>query len=193
MLDKAKDYLQNILIVLGAQIDAGMPLVVLEPSCASVFQDELCNLFPTNERAKKLRSQTFALSDFLEKHAPNFQPPPLPGKAIMHGHCHQKSLSKSNASGSLLRKMGIEVQTLDSGCCGMAGPFGYDEDKFALSQAIGERVLLPAARQAAAETLIISDGFSCREQIEQLTGRHAVHVAEAIDLALSKTGNTAFE
>jgi Fe-S oxidoreductase len=83
------------------------------------------------------------------------------------------------------------VRMLDSGCCGMAGPFGYDEDKFAISQAIGERVLLPAARQAAAETLIISDGFSCREQIEQLTGRRAVHVAEAIDLAWSKAGGAA--
>jgi Fe-S oxidoreductase len=87
---------------------------------------------------------------------------------------------------SLLRKMGAELQSLDSGCCGMAGPFGFEKDKYAVSQAVGERVLFPAVRQAEADTLVISDGFSCREQIFQATGRRAIHVAQAIQLAASK-------
>jgi len=90
MLDKAKQYLERILSVLTAQINAGVPLVVLEPSCASVFRDELRNLFPLDARATKLRSQTFLLSEFLEHHAPGYTPPQLPGKVLLHGHCHHK-------------------------------------------------------------------------------------------------------
>ena len=86
---------------------------------------------------------------------------------------------------SLLRKMGVELESLDSGCCGMAGAFGFEASKYDVSQAIGERVLLPAVRQAAPDTLIVSDGFSCREQIRQATGRQALHLAEAIALAQS--------
>ena len=85
---------------------------------------------------------------------------------------------------SLLRKMGADLRSLDAGCCGMAGPFGFEKDKYAVSQAVGERMLLPAVRQADSETIIISDGFSCREQISQATGRRAVHLAEALQLAL---------
>ena len=90
---------------------------------------------------------------------------------------------------SLLRKMGADLRTIDSGCCGMAGPFGFEKEKFGMSQALGERVLLPAVRQADPEVLIVTDGFSCREQILQATGRRAIHLAEAIQLALPPTGN----
>ena len=93
---------------------------------------------------------------------------------------------KMNDEESLLRKMGSDLQSLDSGCCGMAGPFGFERDKFAVSQAVGERVLLPAVRSAAQDTLIVSDGFSCREQIYQATGRKAVHLAEAMRIALDR-------
>lgn len=86
---------------------------------------------------------------------------------------------------SLLRKMGTTLQSLDAGCCGMAGSFGFEKEKFAISQAIGERVLLPAVRQIEPDTLIVSDGFSCGEQIFQSTGRRTIHLAEAIQLALS--------
>jgi Fe-S oxidoreductase len=89
---------------------------------------------------------------------------------------------------SLLRKMGADLRTIDSGCCGMAGPFGFEKEKFGMSQALGERVLLPAVRQADPEVLIVTDGFSCREQILQATGRRAIHLAEAIRLALPPTG-----
>jgi FAD/FMN-containing dehydrogenase/Fe-S oxidoreductase len=183
MLDRAKDYLKRILNVLSAQIDVGVPIVVLEPSCASVFRDELCNLFPTDARAARLRNQTFLLSEFLEHHAPGYEPPKLNQKVLLHGHCHHKALMKLGDEESLLRKMGADLQSVDSGCCGMAGPFGFEKDKFAVSQAVGERVLLPAVRNAPADELIISDGFSCREQIFQATGRRALHLAEAILLA----------
>ena len=86
---------------------------------------------------------------------------------------------------ALLRRMGVALDFPDSGCCGMAGAFGFESDKFAISQAIGERVLLPAVRAASTGTLIVADGFSCREQIEQATGRHAVHLAEVLKIAIA--------
>jgi FAD/FMN-containing dehydrogenase/Fe-S oxidoreductase len=184
MLDKAKEYLGRILQSLGPQIDAGLPIVVLEPSCASVFRDELRNLFPDDTRADRLRRQTFLLSEFLERHAPGYEPPRLFAKVVLHGHCHHKALMKMSDEESLLRKMGVTVETLDAGCCGMAGPFGFEKDKFTVSQAVGERVLLPAVRRAELNTLIVSDGFSCSEQIFQATGRRPIHLAEAMQLAL---------
>ena len=184
MLDKAKQYLQRILQVLAQDIDAGLPIVVLEPSCASVFRDELRNLFPEDSRAHRLRQQTFLLSEFLQHHAPGYQPPQLSQKLLLHGHCHHKAIMKMTDEEELLRRMGADLKSLDAGCCGMAGPFGFDKDKYAVSQAIGERVLLPAVRAAERDTLIVSDGFSCREQIVQATGRKAVHVAEVLQRAL---------
>jgi FAD/FMN-containing dehydrogenase/Fe-S oxidoreductase len=191
MLKEAKQYLRKVMNTLGAEIDAGLPIVVLEPSCASVFRDELHNLFPTDARAERLRRQTFLLSEFLEKTDVKYRPPQLAAKVLLHGHCHHKALMKMNDEESLLRKMGLELQSLDSGCCGMAGPFGFEKEKFAVSQAVGERVLLPAVRNAARETLIVSDGFSCREQIEQATGRKPVHVAELLQLALQRKSRPA--
>jgi Fe-S oxidoreductase len=185
MLDHARAYLQTIMNELGEQIDSGVPIIVLEPSCASVFRDELRSLFPSDARATRLREQTFLLSDFLETRAPGFQLPRLSKKVLLHGHCHHKALMTTKAEESLLRKMGTTLEAPDTGCCGMAGAFGFEADKFAVSQAIGERVLLPAVRQAAADTLIVSDGFSCREQIYQATGRRTVHVAEVIKLGLN--------
>jgi len=183
MLDRAKEYLGRILRVLSAHIDAGVPIVVLEPSCASVFRDELCNLFPADARATRLRSQTFLLSEFLEHHAPGYRPPKLEQKILLHRHCHHKTLIRLGDEESLLRKMGADLQSIDSGCCGMARSFGFTKDKFAVSQAVGERVLLPAVRNASADALIVADGFSCREQIFQVTGRRAIHLAEAVLLA----------
>ena len=185
MLDEAKKYLRRVLQSFSRQIDSNVAVVVLEPSCASVFRDELHNLFPADERADRLRRQTFLLSEFLEQHTAGYQPPRLLRKIMLHGHCHHKSLMKMSAEESLLRKMGADLRTIDSGCCGMAGPFGFEKGKFEVSQAIGERVLLPAVRQADPEVLIVTDGFSCREQILQATGRRAIHLAEAMQLALS--------
>jgi FAD/FMN-containing dehydrogenase/Fe-S oxidoreductase len=184
MLDKARQYLQHILRTLAPEIDAGRPIVVLEPSCASVFRDELIQLFPEDPRADRLRKQTFLLSEFLHQHAPGYQPPQLSHKLLLHGHCHHKAIMKMTDEETLLRKTGVDLKTLDAGCCGMAGPFGFAKDKYAISQAIGERVLLPAVRAAEPETTIVSDGFSCREQILQATGKKALHLAEVLQQAL---------
>jgi Fe-S oxidoreductase len=186
MLDKAKEYLLRIMQALGPQIAAGMPIIVLEPSCASVFRDELVNLFPANATAKKLSSQTFLLSEFLQRHASEYQPPPLRRKLVVQGHCHHQALMKMIDEAALLRRMGADVNLLDSGCCGMAGAFGFEKDKFEISQAIGERVLLPAVRRQSGETLIVADGFSCREQIRQGTGRDALHLSEVLSMAIKQ-------
>jgi Fe-S oxidoreductase len=175
--------LRSILDVLRDLIDEGIPFVVLEPSCASVFRDELRNLLPNDDRAVRLSRQVFVLSEFLESGPVMYEPPPLATRVLLHGHCHQKALIKRGSQESVLRKMGITLDAPDSGCCGMAGSFGFEADKYAISQAIGERVLLPAVRAAAPETLIVADGFSCREQIEQATGRKPIHLAEVLQLA----------
>ena len=184
MLDKAKQYLQHIMQVLAPEIDAGLPIVVLEPSCASVFRDELRNLFPEDARADRLRRQTFLLSEFLQHHAPGYLPPQLSGKVLLHGHCHHKAIMRMTDEEALLRRMGSDLKAVDAGCCGMAGPFGFEKEKYAVSQAIGERVLLPAVRRTEPDTLIVCDGFSCREQIFQATGRQAIHLAEVLQRAL---------
>ena len=185
MLDRAQRLLLEILDTLEPEIEAGIPVVGLEPSCVAVFRDELTNLFPHDERAQALSRQTFLLSEFLEqKLIPNSTLPQLPRKALLHGHCHHKSIMKMTAEESLLRRLGIDFQSPAPGCCGMAGSFGFEHDKYAVSAAIGELELLPAVRQAPADWLIIADGFSCREQISQLTGRHALHLAEVLQMAL---------
>jgi Fe-S oxidoreductase len=183
MIDRARSYLQSILTHLAGPIDAGIPIVVLEPSCASVFRDELRNLFPSDERADRLRKQTFLLSEFLQRHVPNYTPPNFSGKVLLHGHCHHKAIMKMTDEEALLKRMGVEVQQPDAGCCGMAGPFGFEAGKYAVSQAIGERALLPAVRAAANETMIVANGFSCQEQIAQGTGRRAMHLADFLRLA----------
>jgi len=180
MLDTAKLYLLKVLDALAPQLAAGTPIVVLEPSCASVFRDELCNLLPNDRRARKLRDQTFLLSEFLVKYAPNYTPPQLSGKIIVHGHCHHRATMGMEDEMALLRATGADVTLLDSGCCGMAGPFGFERDKFDISQTLGERVLLPAVREAGPGTIIVSDGFSCCEQITQNTAAQPMHMAQVL-------------
>ena len=183
-LTEARSYLQRILQMLGVEIDAGLPIVFLEPSCASVFRDELRNFFPTDVRARRLREQSYLLSDFLVRHAPEYRPPDLSGRSILlHGHCHHKSLMKMNSEVEILRRTGADVTLLESGCCGMAGPFGFEKEKFDVSQTLAERVLLPAVRGSSTETILVTDGFSCREQIAQNSVRRAVHLAEVLQAA----------
>jgi Fe-S oxidoreductase len=180
-LDQARRYLDGVLNRLAPQIDAGMPFIVLEPSCASVFLEELRNFYPKDERAERLAGQTYLLADFLAEHAPEWQPPSLTDrKIVLHGHCHHKAVFNMKKERALLEQTGAQVTMLDSGCCGMAGPFGFERDKYTVSQTLGERVLLPAVRAADHDTLIVTDGFSCREQIAQGTNRRAVHVAEVL-------------
>jgi len=186
MLGRAKGLLLEALDTLAPYIAAGVPVVGLEPSCAAVFRDELKNLFPKDERARHLAQQTFLLSEFLEKCAPEFELPKLERKAIVHGHCHHKSIMKMTDEEAVLHKMGISFQTPAPGCCGMAGSFGFEQDKYAVSMAVGELELLPAVRRAPLDSLIIANGFSCREQIAHGTARHAFHLAEVIQMALEE-------
>jgi len=186
MLDRAERLLLEILDTLEPEIEAGIPVVGLEPSCVAVFRDELTNLFPHDHRAQALSRQTFLLSEFLEQRiAPNATLPQLNRKALVHGHCHHKSLMKMTAEESLLQRLGIEFTAPASGCCGMAGSFGFHGgEHYEVSQAIGELELLPAVRQAPPDWLIIANGFSCREQIAQNTDRRALHLAEVLQMAL---------
>jgi Fe-S oxidoreductase len=187
MLGRAQALLLQILDELSPEIEAGIPVVGLEPSCVAVFRDELLNLLPHDDRAQALSHQTFLLSDFLEIHVPHFRPPSLNRKAILHGHCHQKSLMKMTAEEAVLRRLGVDFHSPSPGCCGMAGSFGFEPDKYDVSIAIGELELLPAVRQAPPDWLIISDGFSCREQIAQCTPRRALHLAEVLQMAMRGT------
>ena len=185
MLDRAESLLLEILDTLEPEIEAGIPIVGLEPSCVAVFRDELLNLFPHDHRAQALSKQTFLLSEFLEQNlAPGATLPQLNRNALLHGHCHHKSIMKMTAEESLLRRLGVNYDSPAPGCCGMAGSFGFECDKYEVSQAVGELELLPAVRQAPDDWLIIADGFSCREQIAQGTGRHALHLAEVLKMSL---------
>ena len=176
--------LLHTLATLEREIADGTPIVVLEPSCAAVFRDEMLNLFPEDARAQKLADQVLLLSEFLERHGQNFKLPEITRKALVHGHCHHKSIMKMTAEESVLRRMGVDYQTPAPGCCGMAGAFGFEKEKYETSIAIGELELLPAVRNAPDDWLIIADGFSCREQIQQCTGRTSMHLAEVIHMAL---------
>ena len=191
LLDQAKAYLRRTLDRIGPELDAGMPVVVLEPSCASVFRDELTQVLPGDARAERLRSQTYLLSEFLQKYAPDWQPPHWAVEVTVQGHCHHKALMKMTAEEELLQRMGARATVLDSGCCGMAGPFGFEEEKFEVSQALAERVLLPAVRRAPSSAAVLADGFSCREAISQNVDRHGIHLAELLDLAASPERDTA--
>jgi Fe-S oxidoreductase len=176
-----------ILDALAPEIEKGTPLVVLEPSCAAVFRDELTNLFPHDARAQGLSRQTLLLSEFLTQRATNFRLPQLQRRALVHGHCHHKSIMKMTDEEAVLREMGIDFYAPAPGCCGMAGSFGFEKDKYAISMAVGELELLPAVRRATPDSLIIADGFSCREQITQSTGRRTLHLAEVIQTGLGRS------
>jgi FAD/FMN-containing dehydrogenase/Fe-S oxidoreductase len=185
LLGAARKYLQKVLGALEPYVNSGLPVIMLEPSCASVFRDELRGLFPQNAIAHRLSQQTFTFSSFLQFEARSYEPPRLPGrKVLLHGHCHHKAMLKFADEEALLRRMGVELKSLDSGCCGMAGPFGFERAKISISQALGERVLLPAVRAAEPDTIVVTDGFSCREQIVQNTNREPFHIAEVLRMAM---------
>jgi FAD/FMN-containing dehydrogenase/Fe-S oxidoreductase len=184
MLSQAKKRLHKILASMQEDINNGIPIVGMEPACVTVFRDELMSLFHGNEVAKRLTRQTYFFSEFLLNKAPHFPYPKFDRKAILHGHCYQKALAKMESEETVLRKLGLDLESLDSGCCGMAGSFGFHQEKYDVSVQVGELVLLPAVRAAGSETLIIANGYSCREQIAQTTDRRSLHVAEVIDQAM---------
>jgi Fe-S oxidoreductase len=184
-LDQAKALLRTILDELEEDILAGIPIVGLEPSCVAVFRDELRNLFPHDQNAERLCRQTLTLSEFLERHASDWRVPELDGRtAIVQAHCHHRAVMGFDAENALLSRLGLDVQVPEVGCCGMAGSFGFEAEHYEVAMKVGEQKLLPAVRAAGDDTLIIADGFSCREQIVQGTGRQALHVAEVAAIAI---------
>ncbi|HXH41444.1 MAG TPA: FAD-binding and (Fe-S)-binding domain-containing protein [Thermoanaerobaculia bacterium] len=183
-LGMAKSLLQETMDALRPELDEGIPIVGLEPSCISVFRDELPNLFPADEEAIRLSKAVNTLPEFLLQN--HVELPKLRGKALVQGHCHHKAVLHFDDEEQVLKKVGLEVDHPDSGCCGMAGAFGFERDKYELSMRIGERVLLPAVREAARDTIIVADGFSCREQIAQSTGREALHLAQVLQMAMQE-------
>jgi FAD/FMN-containing dehydrogenase/Fe-S oxidoreductase len=185
-LDDAKQRLREILTLLKEPIESGIPVVVLEPSCASVFHEELVNFFPHDENAKRLKAQTFLLGTFLETEAGDFEFPKINTNALLHGHCHQKSLWKMDDDEAVLTKLGVDYDMPDTGCCGMAGAFGFEKEHYDISIKCAERILFPAVRKSNRDGFIIADGFSCREQIKQGTGMEAIHLAEVLKLALNQ-------
>ena len=162
----------------------GVPIVGLEPSCVATFRDELGALLPGDLDARRLGEGFHTLAEVLARHAPRWTPPPLPGRAVLHLHCHQRAVLDTEPDRELLARLGLEVDALDAGCCGLAGSFGFERDHYEVSMACGEQRLLPAVRGAAADDLVVADGFSCRTQIAHGTGRRALHLAQVLRQAL---------
>ena len=186
MLDTAKVFMNRLVERLAPYVREGIKVVGVEPSCIAAFRDELPNIMPHHEDAKRLSKTTLTLAEFLVNAAEGYEPPRLEREAIVHGHCHQKATVGLAAERELYGKMGLDYEVLDSGCCGLAGSWGFEEDKYDLSMKIGERRLFPAARNAEVDTIIVGDGFSCKTQIEQGAsgGRRAMHTAQVLKMAL---------
>jgi FAD/FMN-containing dehydrogenase/Fe-S oxidoreductase len=184
LLNKARSLWDEILKALEPEIISGTPIIGLEPACVSAFRDELGSLLPGNARAERLAGQTLFISEFLDRECGD-RLPRAPQSALVHMHCHHHAIIKSDAEKSVLEQMEVDHEILKSGCCGMAGSFGFELGKYDVSTAIGERVLLPRVRQASANTAILADGFSCREQIEQMTGRQTLHIAQLVSRAIA--------
>jgi Fe-S oxidoreductase len=190
MLRLARRLLEGVLDGLRDEIRAGTPVITLEPSCGAVFRNELTNMLPDDEDAKRLARQTFTLGEFLAQHAQDWELPRLERKALVHFHCHQRATSDVDCDKAVLDRLGLDYEVLETGCCGLAGSFGYEAgERYAVSVKVGEQKLLPAVREASPHTLIVTDGFSCASQIEQRSDRHALHLAQVIQMALHEGPN----
>jgi FAD/FMN-containing dehydrogenase/Fe-S oxidoreductase len=194
MLKLARRQLEQILEQLRPEIRAGVEVVGLEPSCVDVFRDELLNMLPHDEDAKRLAKQTFSFVEFLTERL-DWQPPTLGARAVVHGHCHHRAAERDlSHDRALLDRLGLDYEVLDTGCCGMAGSFGYHAgEHYDVSVAVAEHSLLPKLAETPRDALVIADGFSCRGQIEQLDGREALHVAQVVQRALRQSGRTGAE
>ena len=184
MLDAAKDLWRQTLATLRPNILLGTPIVCLEPACTAAFRDELINLFPDDAVARQLAEQVHTFDEFLDRHCAGADLPKLHRPALVQFHCHHHAVMKTATARRLLDRIGNGVDVMTTGCCGMAGAFGFEADKHAVSMRIAERALLPKVRAAPLQTTVLADGFSCREQIEQGTGRPTRHLAEAIATAM---------
>jgi Fe-S oxidoreductase len=190
MLRLARRLLRNALDGLRDEIRAGTPVVALEPSCGAVFRNELTNMLPEDEDAKRLARQTHTLGEFLARHADDWEMPRLERGALVHLHCHQRATSDTDCDRAVMDRLGLDYEVLDTGCCGLAGSFGYERgERYDVSIKAGERTLLPRVREASEHTLILTDGFSCRSQIEHGSERGPLHLAQVVQMALREGPN----
>ncbi|SKA11668.1 FAD-binding and (Fe-S)-binding domain-containing protein [Novilysobacter spongiicola] len=185
MLDLARAQLRDTMDALAPYIDQGLPVVGLEPSCVASFREELPRLFPSDGRAHYLADNAFILSEFLDRG--DWCPPKLGRRALVHPHCNHHAVMDTDAERRVLERAGVDFAFSNAGCCGMAGSFGFAEDRYEVSLQIAEHELLPKLRQTPDETLLMANGFSCREQIRQLTGRHALDLAEVLQMAIAES------
>ena len=169
---------------LRPRIQQGVAVVGLEPSCLAVFRDEMPDLLPNDEDAKRLAGNCFTLAEFLDRRSAHFVIPKLERKAVVHGHCHQKAVLGMDSEARLLKNMSLDAEVLDDGCCGMAGSFGFEPHKYDVSMKVFDHELRSQVENAAKDTLVVADGFSCRTQIEQGTDRRALHTAELLKMAM---------
>jgi FAD/FMN-containing dehydrogenase/Fe-S oxidoreductase len=179
-LDKAKRRFERIFAVLRQDIEAGTPIVALEPACASAFKDELINLFPERSEARRLSGQVHYVADFIADRIERFPKFLRGGSALVQAHCHHHAIIGFDKEMELLDGLGIEVERVPQGCCGMAGAFGVAKESFDVARTIGERTLLPRVRALDRETIVVADGFSCREQIEAHSEARTMHIAEIL-------------
>jgi Fe-S oxidoreductase len=185
-LDIAKKVLRRTLHVLRPYIEAGTPVIGLEPSCTAVFRADAPELMPDDQDVQRLAGRFRTFAEQLVRHAPDgWRPPALNRHALVQTHCHQHAVLKDDADRELMRRAHLDADVLDEGCCGLAGNFGFERGHHELSLAVAEQGVLPAVRAAAPGSLLLADGFSCRTQIEQSdTGRRALHLAEVLALGL---------
>jgi Fe-S oxidoreductase len=187
-MEQAKQEAERVLAALSPFVARGVPVIGLEPSCLFTFRDEMPALMK-NDAAKQLAENSFLFEEFLAREQKegrlNLPLKPLDKRALLHGHCHQKAFAAMGSVEAALRLIpDLQVETVESSCCGMAGSFGYHAETLDVSLAMGELSLLPAVRNAPADTLIVADGTSCRHQIHDGTGRDAAHVACVLAMAL---------
>ncbi|MEU3271584.1 FAD-binding and (Fe-S)-binding domain-containing protein [Saccharomonospora sp. NPDC006951] len=186
-LGVARTVLRATLRTLRAELADATPIVGLEPSCLAVFRHDAADLLGEAELGGLAR-QAFTLAEFLEQYAPGVDFPPLapgnPPEAITQQHCHQHAVMGNAADERLLASLGVGNRTLDSGCCGLAGNFGIEKGHHEISVAAAKRVLVPEVNAADEDTLVLADGFSCRTQIAELTGRRAAHLAQVLAAAI---------
>ena len=180
-LSLAERYLRRSLAQLGEELRRGTPIVGIEPSCVAVFKDELPKLLPHDDDARRLSGTVRHLGEFLRERG--LEPPHLAGKALLWGHCHHKATGGLDPDRALLESMGLEVEEVSGGCCGLAGSWGFEADHYELSMKAGEHALLPSVREAGSGTLVVANGFSCRTQVEHGARRRALHLAEVLKLA----------
>lgn len=180
-LDVAQRYLRDVLDQLRSEIRAGTPIVGMEPSCTAVFKDELKKLLPHDDDADRLVRNTYHFAQFLTEFDVEL-PRVSAGRALLWGHCHQRATGGVDADQQVLQKMGVEVEPVSGGCCGLAGSWGFEQGKYQLSLDCGEQALLPAIRKNP-DALVVSNGFSCQTQISDAGSGNALHLGQILAMA----------